>query len=122
MCSIGVSDDLAPRYMKILNSDATIFASSLHDAFQSETIMQRYVFRLQIYKNQARIFESLFVQSGLPVVESAAKYFMFRTQLKKHIALIEKILHSKRFSKNAVEEIYKSADQLDDYYYALTGK
>lgn len=122
MCSISVSDDLAPRYLEILNSDANIFALSLHDAFQSESIMQRYIFRFKIYKNQAQIFESLFVQSDLPVVENAAKYLDFRSQLKKHIILIEKVLSYKHFSKNAVEEIYQSAYQLDDYYYALTGK
>lgn len=122
MCSLSVSDDLAPRYLEILNSDASIFSSSLQDAFQSESIMQRYVFRFKIYKNQAKIFESLFIQNDLPVVENAAKYFNFRIQLKKHIALIEKILSSKRFSKDAVEEIYQSADRLDEFYYALTGK
>lgn len=122
MSTVYISEDLAPRYSELLNDDADVFSIALVDAYKSPTIMDRTNFRFKIYKQQAKVFEDLFTQTYAAPVSNAGEYNAFRSQLRKHVALIDKALNQRYFSKNVVLELRQSADQLGSYYCALKDK
>lgn len=118
----GISDDLAPRYARILRDDASDFAYSLEDAYKSSSIADRYKFRFEIYKDQAKVFEKLFNDSAAPLVHNPGEYIHFRHLVHNHIAIIENALKQRDYSRSETELIEKSDFEIREAYREIEDK
>ncbi len=117
-----IPEDLGNRYFEILHQDAPIFYHNFSDIDKSNSLLQKYKYRFDLYKQNALTFEDLFNNIDAPLVENAGNYFAFRNQVKSLISLIQNKLDNNLFSEKDRHDIWVSADKLDKIYFKMTGK
>lgn len=118
----NIPDQLGIRYFEMLYQDRDYFSCHLIDLSKSDTLLQRYKFYFQVYKMNDQIFEALFTDPNAPLVENAGEYTIFREQVKSFVNLIQIKLDKHYFSNKDANEIWRSAEKIDDIYFRMTGK
>lgn len=117
-----IPEDLGTRYFEILHQDAKTFYYVFSDISKSNSLLRKYKYRFNLYKQNASTFEDLFLNTDAPLVENAGMYSDFRKQVKSFISLVQSKLDNHLFSDNDKHDIWVSADELDDIYFKITGK
>lgn len=116
-----IPNNLGIRYFEILHQDALQNLSSLTDLDKSDTLLKRYIFKFEVYKYNAQIFEKIFTDPNAPLLENSGNYYEFRQQVKEFISVVQGKIDNRTFSQKDSAEVYKAADKLDDIHFKMTG-
>lgn len=120
MCEIP--EDLGTRYFEMLHQDANNLSLGVTDLAKSDSLLQKYKYKFNIYKENALIFEDMFHNPSAPLIKNSGNYEDFKQQVESFISLVQNKLDNHLFSNKDQDDIWKSADKLDDIYFEMTGK